>query len=108
MIKIFIKVITLKNNESEFQQILSSLIQKFENEEGYISAEFSKNFNNQWVFDFLSEWKTMEDLNRHVQGHYFSVLLGALRVLCKKPDIRIDLGTETLGMDFIQKIRVQQ
>lgn len=108
MIKIFIKVKTLKNNESEFQQILSSLIQKFEYEKGCMSVDFNNKYDNHRVFDFLTEWETIEDLNGHLRGKYFSVLLGALKVLCEKPDIKINSDKEIFGMDYIQRIRAQQ
>lgn len=108
MIKIFIKLKTLKNNESEVQQILSSLVQKFVNEKGCTSVDFNNKNDDHRVFDFLSEWESIEDLNGHLKGKYFSVLLGALKVLCEKPDIKINSDKEIFGMDYIQRIRDQQ
>jgi quinol monooxygenase YgiN len=107
MVKLTLQVITRPHKEKEFKQTLESLMLEFRKKKGCLKAQFEQNRDDPDNVHITSEWETMNDFNRHLQGHYFTVLLGTIKVLCETPKVQIDTGAESLGMDYINDVREQ-
>ncbi len=69
----------------EFLQVLRSLN---ENQEGLKRSVLYQEIDDHTGFSLTHEWETQEDCNRYLVADKFRVLLGALKVLCEKSEIR--------------------
>ena len=56
-------------------------------ERGYKKASLYQDLDNINSFNFDEEWKTAEDLERHLNSEGFKVLFGVLKVLCSNSEV---------------------
>jgi len=92
------------DKQGEFLQAVRSLNGDGEKPQGLRKSTLCQETNGQSGFGLIYEWETQEDCERYLGGEKFKVLLGALKVLCEKSEIRygdvseksLDLGRGTL------------
>ena len=82
----------------EFVQTLNSLYTNREEEKGLKKSMLYQEMHDPNSFRLIVELETRGDLERHLGAENFRVLLGALKVLCAKSQIRysdlVEKGTE--------------
>jgi quinol monooxygenase YgiN len=88
MITVLIVVKLRPEKQEEFLQTIHSLNGDSEKYKGLKKFTSSQEINDQNGFSLTYEWETQEDLDRFSDLEEFKVLLGALRVLCEKSEIR--------------------
>jgi hypothetical protein len=54
---------------------------------------------------FRQEWKTKKDLSVHLKSDHFSILLGAMKLLCIDPEVRFNTIASTAGEEAITAVR---
>lgn len=74
--------------QEEFLQSMRSLNSDQEIQEGLRKSTLFREIDDQTGFSLIYEWETQEDLDRYLGAEKFRVLLGALKVLCEKSEIR--------------------
>jgi len=89
MVYITAKVVAGKREE--FLQAIRHLIDQVRSEKGFRKASLYQDTDDADSFSLAEDWETREDLERHVSSQRFSVLLGALKVLCMRSEVRYDL-----------------
>lgn len=112
MIKMTIRVKPHSNAQKEFEQTLvgiqiddthiSGLIEKWRTENGCICYLLHR--ENEDEFCLESEWLSREELEDHFRGKGFTLLMGAIDVLCETPEVNITDGKSSLGMEFIKSV----
>ena len=112
MIKMSISVKPNLNAQKEFEQTLvgmqienihiSGLIEKWRNEKGCIRYLLHRENENEFYLE--SEWQSREELEDHIRGNGFTLLMGAINVLCEQPDVKIKDDKASYGMDFIKNV----
>jgi quinol monooxygenase YgiN len=80
----------------EFLQALRSLNVDQEEQEGLKRSTLYQEIDDQTGFSLTHEWETQEDCDRYLVADKFRVLLGALKVLCEKSEIRCGNISEKL------------
>lgn len=103
IVKITLNVLPAK--QLEVRQTLLGLIESGVKEPGCLGYSVSINIQDQNCVGLHQEWKTREDLDRHIRSHRFGVLLGTRTLLSKPPDIRIHTVSKTQGMEAIHAVR---
>jgi quinol monooxygenase YgiN len=98
------------NGQKEFEQTLvgmqiddtqiSGLIENWRNEKGCVSCHLYMEEEDK--FCLVSEWQSWEDIENHFQSKGFTLLMGAIDVLCETPEVNITDGKSSLGMEFIK------
>lgn len=116
MITMIIRVKTTPNNHQEFEQIfgglkiegaeISGLMKKWRNEKGCISYHLYK--ENEDKFCLVSEWQSREDIESHFRSNGFTLLMGAIDVLCETPEVNITNGKSSFGIEAIKVARGEQ
>ncbi len=71
----------------ELVSTLNSLCGRREEEKGLRKSMVYQEMNDPNSFRFITEWETKGDLEGYLREK-FSVLLGALKILCAKSEIR--------------------
>ena len=59
---------------------------------------------NENEFCLESEWQSRRELKDHFRGKDFMLLMGAINVLCKKPEVKINDSKASYGMEFIEAV----
>jgi len=80
----------------EFLQALRSLNGDQEEQEGLKKSTLYQEIDDHTGFSLTHEWETQEDCDRYLVAEKFRVLLGALKVLCEKSEIRCGNISEKL------------
>lgn len=106
--------IKLKNGrEREFQQELDGfgsnpgLIRRLSMTHGCLGYRVRSDNTQKYQFIIESEWRSSEEMEEHFRGNNFTILLGAIKVLCQTCDVRITDGTRSAGMEAIEEARYQ-
>ena len=105
MIIVRITMNTLLEKRTEVLQTLLSMIEPTENERGCLSCHVFRDIEDENVFSLIDEWKTREDLDRHIRSERFSVLLGTKSLLCEPPQIEIHTVSRSEGMETVNAAR---
>lgn len=84
----------------EFVQVLGSIIDKLEKDKKCLSCDFKRNDKIKDHYCLYSEWQDIEALKKHFLTDLFSLLQGAIAVLCNPPEIEISDGTIQKIIDF--------
>ena len=72
----------------ELVSALNSLYSKREEEKGLRKSMLYQEMNDPNSFRLITEWETKGDLEGYLRAEKFSVLLGALQILCSRSEIR--------------------
>lgn len=108
MIKMTIDVKAHPHKLKEFLQTLEGLMVELRKEKGNLSYQYQQDNDDNNMIHIRAEWQSWEKLESHLQGNFFTVLLGAIRVLCEAPEVKIDDGSRMMGMDAIDKARKKE
>jgi quinol monooxygenase YgiN len=101
--KITMRIIPEK--QLEMMQTLLSMIEPTVREAGCLSYGVFSDIEDKCRFSLLQEWKTREDLDRHLASHRFGVLLGTKALLCEPMGIQIFTVSHSEGMEAIYAVR---
>lgn len=105
MIDATIKMSVPADKRMEVLQTIKSLLEPIRNEPGCISCYCCVDAEVEHIIVFRQEWKTNEDLDAHLNSDHFSVLLGAMKLLCAEPEIRFNIIASTAGKEAITAAR---
>jgi quinol monooxygenase YgiN len=94
-------------NQREFIQTSELVMKKTRNEKGCLSCHLVKDTEDEKLFLFMVEWKTREDLLRHICSDGFAALSGALDLLGNRVETKIHSISSTQGIEMLTKIRDQ-
>jgi quinol monooxygenase YgiN len=105
MILVRIIMDVLPEKQKEVMQTLLSMIDTAGKEKGCLSCEVFCDIDGKTVFNLIEEWKTREDLDRHIRSERFSVLLGTKSLLAKPLGIRLHTISHTEGEEVVNDLR---
>jgi quinol monooxygenase YgiN len=97
---------TVPYEKRRMLQTVSTLTGTTRKERGCRACDFYIDTENSDAFLLIEEWDTQDDFDRHVRNAAFSALLGALTLLNRRPDVRINDVADTAGMEKIKAARV--
>lgn len=75
-------------------QTLRQMMTVLKKERGYKKATLYQDLDNANSFNFNEEWKTAEDLERHLDSEGFRVLFGVLKVLCSNSAVTYNVVSQ--------------
>ena len=105
MIDATIKITVPPEKWKEVLQTFKAILCPIRGEQGGISCNCYADVEAENNIFFKEEWKTSEDLNTHLKSVHFSVLIGAMKLLNKEPDIRFNTIASTSGVEAIKTLR---
>ena len=83
------------DKRGEFLQAIRSLHGKKDDEKGFNKSTLYQEMDDPAGFRLIQEWKIQSDLEAYLSEEKFRVLLGALKILCEKSDIRYSRKAES-------------
>lgn len=105
MILVRIIMNVLPQKQKEVMQTLLSMIEPAGKEKGCLSYDVFCDIDGKTVFNLIEEWKTREDLDRHIRSGRFSVLLGTKSLLTKPLEMKIHTVSHSEGVEVVNALR---
>ncbi len=82
----------MSEKRKEFLQAIQSIHDEIKAEKGIRSATLQQDDKDQNKLILTIEWETDEDLKNHLNGESFTVLVGALKILCLQAECEYKMG----------------
>ncbi len=114
MINVSIKVKTRPGKKKEFLQALmgfrslQGLIDQLGKENGCLKYYVRKDRSQIDEFYIKSEWHNKKAFELHCKGRCFTILLGAIGILCERKEMNISDGKRIIEINAIQKIQKEK
>lgn len=105
MIDATIKISVLPEKRKEILQTFKAILGPIRREQGCISCNCYVDVEAENIIFFKEEWKSSEDLDTHLRSVHFGVLIGAMKLLNKEPEIRFNTIASTAGTEAIKEAR---
>lgn len=105
MIDAIIKITMPPEKRKEILQTFKAILTQIRQEEGCISCNCYVDIESDNSILFMEEWQSREDLDTHMRSVHFGVLIGAMKLLKKAPDIRFNTIASTAGAEAVDAAR---
>lgn len=105
MVDATIKLKVSKEKRKEVLQAFMEILEPIRREQGCISCHCYVDVESENSFFFREEWRSSEDLDVHLRSVHFGILIGAMKLLSKDPDIRFNTVSSTAGVEAIEAAR---
>jgi len=102
MIDATIKMTVPPEKQKEVLQTFKAILGPIRRERGCISCNCYVDVEAENILFFMEEWKNSEELDIHLKSAHFGVLIGAMKLLTKDPEIRFNTIASTVGADAIK------
>jgi len=106
MIDTTIKITVPPEKLKEVLQTFKAILGPIRREQGCISCNCYVDVEAENIMFFREEWNTGKELDAHLKSGHFGVLIGAMKLLNKEPEIRFDTIASTAGVEAITAARV--
>jgi len=81
----------------EFLQTLQSIQNNLKGEADLSKSSLYQDMNDPNVFHLIEDWATQDSMERYIRSERFSVLMGALKVLCSESEVKYQIISDKLG-----------
>jgi len=105
MIIVRIAMNVFPEKRKEVMQTLRSMAETAGKEKGCLSYEVFCDVEDKTVCNLIEEWKTREDLDRHIRSERFSVLLGTKSLLARPLEMKIHTVSHSEGVEVVNALR---
>jgi quinol monooxygenase YgiN len=105
MIDVAIKITVPSDKRKEVFQTFKAILTQVRREQGCISCNCYVDMEAESSMYFKEEWKTKVDLDTHLRSVNFGILIGAMNLLNKEPEIKINTIASTAGAEEIKAAR---
>jgi len=105
MIVVRIIMNVLPEKQKEVMQTLLSMVEPPGKISGFLSYGIFCDIEDKNVFNLISEWKTRQDLDDHINSYRFSVLLGTKSLLSEPLKFQIFTVSNSEGIEAVNSVR---
>jgi len=105
MIIVRITMTARPEKRKEVMQTLLSVGEPTLQEKGCLSYQNFQGIEDENVFSLIKEWKTREDLDRHLRTDRFGFLLGTRTLLNEQQSIQIHTISHLEGIEAVHAVR---
>ena len=100
--------ITIHARDDKQKELLRAcrlITERTRQESGCKSSQFSQDNDNKNIITLVQQWEQRSFLNDYFRSDHFSVLLGAMKLLGRTYDIRINGNNQKEGLEAVQMAR---
>ena len=105
LISATLRITATGKTRPEIVGLLRSLVEPTRVETGCVSCALYADLQNPSVIVWVEEWRTLDDLERHLRSTQYRKILAALEMSSEVPDVRFNTVAETKGMRLIEQAR---
>ena len=106
-----ILTISVNARSSKRNELLSAcrlITDQTRQEKGCLGCRLSQDIDNENIINIEETWEHRSYLDEHFRSDIFSALLGAMKLLGKTHEIRINDGSQTEGFEAVQMARSKE
>jgi quinol monooxygenase YgiN len=81
----------------EFLQTLRSIQDNLKQEVNLKKSSLYQDMNDANMFHLIEDWASLDSMEQYIRSDRFSVLMGALKVLCSESEVKYVIKSENLG-----------
>ena len=81
----------------EFLQALRSIQNNLKEEADLLKSSFYQDVNDPDIFHLIQEWASQNSMERYIRSDRFSILMGALKVLCSESEVKYQITSDKIG-----------
>ncbi len=81
---------------------MRSLQSSLKEEAGLTKYSLYQDVSDPNVFNLIEEWARYDSMDRYIRSERFSVLMGALKVLCAESEVRYQITSGKLGVKLTE------
>ena len=104
MILSTLNMIVRTERRSDLLETMRGMLQPARVERGCLSYRLYEDVENRNAFVLVEEWKTQQDLERHIRTDNQRQLLALMDLLSEQPELRFNTVSSTAGMDLIEDV----
>ena len=93
------------NKRSEFLNIMQEVALKTKEDHYCEKFEIYQDVGNENIFSFFGSWKNPNGFRMHLKSDQFTMVLIALKLLKKNPEIRYFKNQMTMGIHGLKELR---
>jgi quinol monooxygenase YgiN len=98
MNKIDVRLRIRPEKRDEFLQTIRSIQSSLKKEETDLTKScLYKDMDDTQVFHLTEEWATQDAMELYIRSERFSILMGALKVLCLESEVKYQMSSNKLG-----------
>ena len=105
MIKSLLEMEFAPDKVDDAMQILRSILERIRAEIGCVNCSVYQDTEMKNKIVFTQEWRSENDLQRHLRSDEYKKVLLVMEMACTKPEIRFDTVISTSGVETIEKAR---
>lgn len=106
-----ILTISVTANSKKRNELLSAgrlIIDQTRKESGCLDCRLSQDIDNENLINIEERWERRSYLDEHFRSDIFSALLGAVKLLGKTHEVRINDGSQIEKLEAIEAARLNQ
>ena len=89
---------------SDLLKTMRGMLEPARVERGCLSYRLYEDVEDRNTFFLLEEWKTQNDLERHIRTDNHRRLMALMDLLSKQPELRFNTVSHTSGMELIEDV----
>jgi len=100
--------ISIHSRENKRKELLSTyraITDQTRQKTGCKSSRLAQDNGNENIISLEQQWEQQPSLNNYFRSDYFSAVLGAMKLLGRTYEIRINGGTQEEGRDAVKRAR---
>ena len=98
------RMIVQPERRSDLLETMRGMLEPVRVERGCLSYRLYEDVEDRDTFVLVEEWKTQEDLERHIRADSQRQLLALLDILKEQPEWRFNTVSHTAGMEIIEDV----
>lgn len=88
----------------EASSVLRSLVGPIRAESGCIETRIQKDTEKGCAFNWVEEWKSIQDFERHLRSPAFRQILAIIEMAAEQPVVEIDDVSSRRGFELVEEI----
>jgi quinol monooxygenase YgiN len=89
---------------SDFLETMRGMLEPARVERGCLSYRLYEDVEDRNTFFLVEEWKTQNDLERHIRTDNHRRLMVLMDLLSEQPELQFNTVSHTSGMDLIENV----
>ena len=105
MIHASLKVVLTAARREEAERIVRSLLGPTSAAPGCLSCGCYADAQNENVLCYVENWRSEEDLQRHIRSDDYRKFLALIDLSSEPPDLKFHRVSETFGIEYLSRVR---
>ena len=104
MIIVTLRMTVRPDRRKDLAETIRGMLEPTRVERGCISYCLYEDIENKNTFTLVEEWKTLDDLEKHVRTDNYRRLLALMDLLSVPPQLEFNTVSQTAGMEFLSTV----